>query len=102
MYCVMRASVPSLHNVYRRYDSIVIYSSLGKLSFLSSLCKSILSEDQSCWTIIRMSEFCTEESWLVERLATAPIHDFRGPLLPIVKSCSAQEEERRCPKIGAA
>ena len=20
MYCVMRASVPSLHNVYRRYD----------------------------------------------------------------------------------
>ena len=21
MYCVMRASVPSLHNVYRRYDT---------------------------------------------------------------------------------
>ena len=26
MYCVMRASVPSLHNVYRRYDThIPIY-----------------------------------------------------------------------------
>ena len=24
MYCVMRASVPSLHNVYRRYDTDVM------------------------------------------------------------------------------
>ena len=25
MYCVMRASVPSLHNVYRRYDTGLLY-----------------------------------------------------------------------------
>ena len=24
MYCVIRASVPSLHNVYRRYDTYIV------------------------------------------------------------------------------
>ena len=33
MYCVMRASVPSLYNVYRRYDRIV-----GKLGVEMNLC----------------------------------------------------------------
>ena len=30
MYCVMRASVPSLYNVYRRYDIHNSYSCLHK------------------------------------------------------------------------
>ena len=34
MYCVMRASVPSLYNVYRRYDK----GSVGKHKALSDIC----------------------------------------------------------------
>ena len=43
MYCVMRASVPSLYNVYRRYDKLIIlhslfsYSTVGEYSSLGVL-----------------------------------------------------------------
>ena len=70
---------------------------LGKPSFL---CESILSENSSCWKKFVCPNFV---SWLVDRLATAPVNsllDFYGPL-----QCAANrhellqfaEEECQCP-----
>ena len=40
MYCVMRASVPSLYNVYRRYDMVPFvskFTSAGHLFFIGDI-----------------------------------------------------------------
>ena len=41
MYCVMRASVPSLHNVYRRYDN------LG-FPYLNPVCYYVMVGNNDC------------------------------------------------------
>ena len=55
MYCVMHASVPSLHNVYRRYDStLTLYPSIAPLEFRGSS-HSILAQVKPTSATVRPS-----------------------------------------------
>ena len=55
MYCVMRASAPSLHNVYRRYDN-TLSSALSVLICVHEDVRRVYYETE---TIVASSE-CTQ------------------------------------------
>ena len=53
MYCVMRASVPSLHNVYRRYDILMILYSWYAIACCVDKCTQVNDariRDHICYT----------------------------------------------------
>ena len=52
MYCVMRASVPSLYNVYRRYDTNTIIDNLAIIHVSS--CNEVLALQKMSLTIIHI------------------------------------------------
>ena len=71
MYCVMRASVPSLYNVYRRYDDSENHISLFFVSLFVNQCYD--NHDFSYfmmyyWTVPCFSYQCREESELLNNI----------------------------------